>query len=165
MFAFLLPLFFRISLVRGSVFLPWVAIPNSCAPGREAVRLPSFSLSTSVGNMRCNNAVLELKHFKHFLFCFEPMSIKWILAKKDKQSNTFQIQQLFLASPPCIFAASVMLSSHNTLVRMEWHCPEFLLFTPGPLWLFLQCHCHRDDIIMDQHPAQKEEEFNLVLHW
>ena len=39
--------------------------------------------------------------------------------KKDQQTNTFQIPQLLLPSPLCIVAASVMLSSHNTLVRTE----------------------------------------------
>lgn len=47
MFAFLLPLFFRISLVRGSVFLPQVAIPRSYASkfrGNETAQLPSQHL-------------------------------------------------------------------------------------------------------------------------
>jgi len=144
-----------------------MASPGSSATDGEAVRLPSFSLSPSVKGVCSGTAVLELKCFECFFFCFGPMSIKRMKTpKNDQQTNTFQMQQLFLPSPLCIVAASVMLSSHNALVRTESNmvCPEFYLFTPCCPWLFLQCHCRGNDIIVDQHPAQKEEEFELFLH-
>lgn len=99
MLPFLLPLFFGNSLVKGSVFLPQVAIRSSYAPGCEAMRLPSFSLSTSVRDIHCNSTVLELKHFKHFLFCFEPMSIKWILLKTINSPIHFKYRNFFLFLP------------------------------------------------------------------